>query len=133
MKACFRSCPVSLPTSKMCKKAAFLLIFFRTWNIIRSRLEAANQRLPSYPLYRLSKRKRCRLKGYLSVQQTADKWGVSVRWVNQYILEGRIPGCERFGRVWAVPEDAVKPKRLTPGVKAKRSSSAQNAAKKSAE
>ena len=27
---------------------------------------------------------------------------------DQYILEGRIPGCERFGRVWAVPEDAVK-------------------------
>jgi len=52
---------------------------------------------------------------------------------DQYILEGRIPGCERFGRVWAVPEDAVKPKRLTPGVKAKRSSSAQNAARKLAE
>ena len=113
--------------------SAFLLIFFRTWNIIKSKLEATNQRLPAYPLYRLSKRKRCKLKGYLSVQQKADKWGVSVRWVNQYILEGRIPGCERFGRVWAIPEDAVKPKRLTPGVKAKRPSSAQNAARKLAE
>ena len=61
------------------------------------------------------------MKGYLSVQQTADKWGVSVRWVNQYILEGRIPGCERFGRVWAVPAEATKPERLTPGVKSKRS------------
>ena len=71
-------------------------------------------------------RKRCRLKGYLSVQQTADKWGVSVRWVNQYILEGRIPGCERFGHAWAVPENAIKPKRLTPGVKAKQSSSVGN-------
>ena len=66
------------------------------------------------------------MKGYLSVQQTADKWCVSVRWVNQYILEGRIPGCERFERGWAVPEDAVKPKRLTPGVMAKRSSSVLN-------
>ena len=66
------------------------------------------------------------MKRYLSVQQTADKWSVSVRWVNQYILEGRIPGCERFERGWAVPEDAVKPKRLTPGVKAKRSSSVLN-------
>jgi translation initiation factor IF-1 len=117
----------------MCKKAAFLLISFCTWNIIKSQLEADNQRLPPYPLHRLSKRKRCRLKGYLSVQQTADKCGVSVRWVNQYILEGRIPGCGRFRRVWAVPEDAVKPKRLTPGVKIKRSSSAQNAARKLAE
>ena len=66
------------------------------------------------------------MKGDLSVQQTADKWGVSVRWVNQYILEGRIPGCERFGHAWAVPENAIKPKRLTPGVKAKRSSSVSN-------
>ena len=69
------------------------------------------------------------MKRYLSVQQTADKWGVSVRWVNQYILEGRIPGCERFERGWAVPEDAVKPKRLTPSVKAKRSSSVLNVAR----
>ena len=45
---------------------------------------------------------------------------------NQYILEGRIPGCERFGHAWAVPENAIKPKRLTPGVKAKRSSSICN-------
>ena len=61
------------------------------------------------------------MKGYLSVQETARKWGISVRWVNQYILEGRIPGYERFGHAWAVPEDAEKPERLTPGVKAKRS------------
>ena len=60
-----------------------------------------------------------RLKGYLSVQEIASKWGVSVRWVNQYILAGRIPDCERFGHAWAVPEDAVKPERLTPGVKPK--------------
>ena len=69
------------------------------------------------------------MKGYLSVQQTVDKQGVSVRWVNPYILEGRIPGCERFGHVWAVPEDAEKPMRLAPGVKAKRSSSVLNAAR----
>lgn len=46
LKACFRSCPVSLPTFRMCKKAAFLLIFFRAWNIIKNKLEATNQRLP---------------------------------------------------------------------------------------
>ncbi|MBR0408574.1 MAG: helix-turn-helix domain-containing protein [Clostridia bacterium] len=57
------------------------------------------------------------MKGYLSVQETAERWNVSVRWVNQYILEGRVPGCERFGRSWAIPEDAVKPARQKPGVK----------------
>ena len=46
--------------------------------------------------------------------------GHSVRWVNQYVLACRIPGCERLGYAWAVPEDAIKPGRLTPGVKPKR-------------
>lgn len=59
------------------------------------------------------------LKGYLSVKETAEKWAVSVRWVNQYILEGRVPGCEKLGRSWAVPENAEKPERMAPGVKAK--------------
>ena len=60
------------------------------------------------------------MKGYLSVQETAQKWDVSVRWVNQYILAGRIPGCERLGYAWAGPEDAMRPVRLTPGEKPKR-------------
>ena len=47
--------------------------------------------------------------------------------MNQYLLEGRIPGCERFEHVRAVPEDAEKPMRLAQGVKAKRSSSVLNA------
>ena len=41
--------------------------------------------------------------------------------LGQYILAGRIPGCERFGHAWAIPEDAVKPDRLPPGAKAKHS------------
>jgi len=35
------------------------------------------------------------LKGYLSVQQTADKWGISVRWVNQYMGV-----CGRWALCW---------------------------------
>lgn len=49
------------------------------------------------------------MKGYRSVSETAKEWGISVRWVNQYILEGRVAGGERLGCSWAVPEDAVKP------------------------
>ncbi|MBR1708465.1 MAG: isoprenylcysteine carboxylmethyltransferase family protein [Clostridia bacterium] len=30
-----------------------------------------------------------------------------MRWVNQYALDGRIPGAERLGRSWAIPEDAA--------------------------
>ncbi len=58
-----------------------------------------------------------RMKGYCSVNETAKKWGISIRWVNQYILEGRVPGCDRLARSWAVPEDAMKPERQKPGIK----------------
>ena len=51
------------------------------------------------------------MKGFLSIKDTAKIWGVSIHWVNQYILEGRILGCERFGRSWAMPADAKKPKK----------------------
>ena len=60
------------------------------------------------------------MKGYLSVKETADKWGLSIRWVNQYIRDGRIPGCEKLGSIWAIPEDAVKPEKLPTGPKPKK-------------
>lgn len=49
------------------------------------------------------------MKGYLSIRETSYKWGVSERRVNQYISQGRISGVERFGRSWAIPENAEKP------------------------
>jgi excisionase family DNA binding protein len=57
------------------------------------------------------------MKGYLSAKEVARKWNISVRWVNQYIQDGRVPGVERFGKSWAIPEDAVKPEKQKPGVK----------------
>ncbi len=57
------------------------------------------------------------MKGYLSAKEVARRWHVSVRWVNQYFQDGRVPGVERFGKSWAIPEDAVKPEKRKPGVK----------------
>lgn len=34
---------------------------------------------------------------YLSVKQTAEKWGLSVRRVNEYCVGGRIPGATKIG------------------------------------
>jgi hypothetical protein len=39
--------------------------------------------------------------GYLSITQTAEKWGISGR---------RIPGATKIGSYWAIPDDAEKPK-----------------------
>lgn len=49
------------------------------------------------------------MKNYLSIRETAEKWGVSERRIHQYCAEGRIPGAQRFGKSWAIPDDAQKP------------------------
>lgn len=47
---------------------------------------------------------------YLSIRQTAEKWGVSTRWVNDLCADGRIPGATKIGSYWAIPDDAQKPR-----------------------
>lgn len=49
------------------------------------------------------------MKDYISIREAALRWSVSERRVNQYLLQGRILGAERFGRSWAIPVDAEKP------------------------
>ncbi len=49
------------------------------------------------------------MEGYRSIRETAKKWGVSERRIHQYCAEGRIPGAERFGGAWAIPDTAEKP------------------------
>ena len=46
---------------------------------------------------------------YLSVSQTAEKWGISTRRIQILCGEGRIPGAMRIGAFWAIPEHAAKP------------------------
>lgn len=46
---------------------------------------------------------------YLSARQTAEKWKISVRLVQQYCAEGRIQGAKKRGTAWAVPQNAEKP------------------------
>ena len=46
---------------------------------------------------------------YLSVRETAEKWNLSVRMVQQFCAQGRIPGAQKLGKCWAIPGDAEKP------------------------
>ena len=50
--------------------------------------------------------------GYLSVAETAKKWGVSERSVRNYCAHGRVPGAFLTGKTWNIPEDARKPERV---------------------
>ena len=46
---------------------------------------------------------------YITAQQAADKWGVSLRWVQTYLKNNRIDGAIRFGRAWMIPKNTEKP------------------------
>ena len=43
---------------------------------------------------------------YLSIAQTAERWGISTRRIQILCGEGRVPGAIRIGTVWGIPEDA---------------------------
>lgn len=46
---------------------------------------------------------------YLSVTQTAEKWGISRRRVQTLCVQDRIPGVIRIGYSWAIPSNEEKP------------------------
>ncbi len=45
----------------------------------------------------------------ITVQQAAEKWNISVRRVQDYCRQGKIPGAERLGTNWLIPPDATRP------------------------
>lgn len=49
---------------------------------------------------------------YISTQEAAIKWGISLRYVQRLLLENRIPGAKKCGSSWLVPSDAEKPMNL---------------------
>lgn len=46
---------------------------------------------------------------YISIAETADKWGITRRRVQVLCAQNRIPGLTKFGKAWAIPRDAEKP------------------------
>lgn len=46
---------------------------------------------------------------YISAFEAAKKWGISERRVQKLCEENRIPGVERFSRMWLIPQNAKKP------------------------
>ena len=57
------------------------------------------------------------MKGYMTLGEASQKWGITTRQLNTYCLKNLIPGTERAGRVWLIPENAIKPRdaRVTTG------------------
>ena len=50
------------------------------------------------------------MKGYMGTKEAAEKWGISVRQVQNHCKNGRINGVQRVGNTYVIPEDAIKPR-----------------------
>lgn len=53
----------------------------------------------------------------IPVEEIAAKWKVSVRCVQDYCRNDRIPGAVKKSGVWMIPDDAIKPMRISGGKK----------------
>ena len=49
------------------------------------------------------------MNGYITVQEAAEKWGVTPRQVQMLCKAKRIGGAMRMSRIWVIPENAEKP------------------------
>ena len=49
------------------------------------------------------------MNGYITVQEAAEKWGITERQVQMLCKENRIVGATRMSRIWIIPENADKP------------------------
>ena len=62
------------------------------------------------------------MNGYVTADEMAKRWDVSVRQVQLLCKNGKIDGASRFANAWAIPENTPKPTRtgkLKPGRKPK--------------
>lgn len=48
---------------------------------------------------------------YISIKETAQKWGISERSVRAYCADGRVKGAVLEGKTWKIPQAALKPER----------------------
>ena len=48
------------------------------------------------------------MEGYMTIKETAEKWGVSTRRVTRLCHEGRIIGVVKFGVSFAIPANSKK-------------------------
>lgn len=57
------------------------------------------------------------IEGYLTINEVAEKWGITQRRIRAMCKNGQIVGAAKLGKVWAIPCAIEKPidRRLTTG------------------
>lgn len=49
------------------------------------------------------------IESYMTVKETAEKWGLTVRTVQMMCTNNKIAGVVKFGRAWVIPTDVERP------------------------
>ena len=54
---------------------------------------------------------------YMTIKEAAEKWGLSIRRIQDICKEKKVPGVMKFGATWAIPKNAKRPsdKRIKSG------------------
>lgn len=60
------------------------------------------------------------MKGYITAETAAHKWGITIRRVQILCTEERVCGAEKHGGVWFIPESLEKPLPRKSGIKQKK-------------
>ena len=58
------------------------------------------------------------MEGYVTIREIAERWELTTRRVQKMCSDGRIIGVVKFGKSWAIPKDAERPRdeRITTGM-----------------
>lgn len=46
---------------------------------------------------------------YMTIQEAAERWGITERRIQVLCSSGRLDGATKFGRQWAIPAETEKP------------------------
>lgn len=46
---------------------------------------------------------------YMTIQEAANRWGITERRIQVLCASGRLEGATKFGRQWAIPASIEKP------------------------
>lgn len=50
------------------------------------------------------------IENYITVKEAGEKWNLKERTIQEMCVSGRIQGAVKFGKSWAIPADAKRPK-----------------------
>jgi len=46
---------------------------------------------------------------YITAQQAAEQWGITIRQVQALCDKGKVNNAKRLGQIWVIPEGTTKP------------------------